>query len=476
LFAGSAFQPHPLDAGVPLSRRFAGQSLLLLMTARERAATLQVSFSRSGEVTMGEARQVGHRVKGDLVSALKTEARACGARWVLVSIGSGWQVQYARRSLRAGGDQDSVAAMLRLREDPALFVPKPSGDCLYAAVDHPHYDRSLVFSVKRREVDALLDDVREAGLELAGVRVGMASLVEAWFHQVGAEAVRGDTLLCDGLGVLQLGFEDGDFFPAADCAGESNWAPRQCANRPGDVAQDIARLWRDNASRACRYVGVPELAPRDAEALSGASPEIVALDACPAVLSGVVRHEFHPELCARRPALSSRVRLACMASLATGLLAWLGVGGLWAATWSVEGEIEQEQVASRMASSMAEDAVARKVRCEELRKEAQGHLDWLRTHPGAQRLLQRLLLACPQDIALERMSAQLDEGGRQLSLEFQLQGTPEAQEHALREIETVLLALGYRIGERNTPAAAHRGSLHRWRLIAPPAFEEGRLS
>ena len=473
LLSGTAFQAHPMDAGVPLAKRFAGKSVILLMTTRERAATLRVEFEKDGRQRLHSPRQIAQRSKGELVSVLRAEARACKAEWVVVSLGSGWQAQYSNRSLRGGVGTEDGQQELLLRNDPGLFLAKPAGDCLYAAVDHPVLDRAVVFSVKRREVESLAEDVREAGLGLAAVRVGMAALLESWFERHGAGACQRDLLVSDGLGVLLVAFERGDFSSPAELGTEAYGAPRQYSNRPGDIAQDIARLNKDNVGRELVYVGPAELEPEESGGRLGGLRGSHRLDPAEAIFAKGVRHEFHPYLELRRAALSPQVRQHFRVACWSGLMAWVLATMAFLYAWNTSMQAEGIREETRV---KANEEIASLKRCAGFAaQKSQGleYLQWLKTHPDAQRLLLRLLEGLHENVALERLSAQVDESGRQMVLEFHLLGSEEGQEGAVRSVEQALLGLGYRIGERNAPVQVHRGTLHRWRLIIPPAFEEG---
>lgn len=150
LLAGSAFSPHPEDVTLPLSERFQGQMILLVIVARDRAACLRVVFSASGPSVSGNPTQIGFRQAGDLSSALKSEAEACGASWVVFSLGTGWHAQVCSRSARGVSVAEPAEGHRLLREQPELFLGKPQPDQVYAIVDHPWLERSIVFGVRRR--------------------------------------------------------------------------------------------------------------------------------------------------------------------------------------------------------------------------------------------------------------------------------------------------------------------------------------
>lgn len=472
LLSGSAFHPHPLDARVPLVQRFSGKSLLLLMTARERAATVRVHISNEGVPSLEGARQIQQRAKGELVSVLKAEARACGASWVVLSLGSGWTAQYSNRSLRGGGAEEEGTSLFSIREEPSLFVPKPAGDCLYTAVDHPFLDRSLVFAIKRREVESLQEDIREAGLGLASVKLGIASLLEAYFGGDAAHACGQDLLLSDGLGVLLLCLEKGDFYTGSMTSGELGSGPRQYSNRPGDIAHDLARLFAENQGRALHFIGPAELDPRqEAQQKQSAEKQGIS-DSSIALFEPCVSHELHPLLEPRRSALPVQCRHYGLGVMLSALLFW----GLGLAAYLGCLSEEQETYGHRLVSKHAELLIQKAAQglqvCEEQGGQARAQLQWLKNHSDAQHLMLALLAGIPEAVALERMAAQVDESGQQMTLEFQFLGAEEAQGAAMREVERALLELGYRIGERNLPVMANKGLLHRWRLIVPPAYEE----
>jgi hypothetical protein len=449
------------------------------LVARERAATLRVRFDATGTAQVSGGRQLGTRQTGELGRLLETEARSCGATWVLVIVSLGWQAEIGRRAARSPEDQTKFERHRIAQEAPELLVAQAHPERVYAAVDHPDLDRSIVFSCKRRELETLVQEVEAAGLGLAGIRLGVASQFEYWLQANVGRALTSDILVSDGMSVLLVNTCDGDFCSPPS---EKEAAPRQASSRPNDAAQDGARFVRDNEGRPCVFLGPEEfmalLVSRD-----GAFPEIQLLrpeeprlhDPALAALSPQVLHDFNPRFQHERPALSPLWRRALVGTGFTVLAMGLCCAAL---AWNA---VDDEAAASR-ASESARATRLRQEQAALLEKEMERDRDralelreWLLSGYHAQSFAYRLLSSVPEDVCLDQVFAKLDESSPQLSLEFTLRGAEEARVRALRGMERCVLSLGFRVGERRSLSAnPSSGYGHRWRLILPTG-QEGAL-
>jgi hypothetical protein len=463
-----------------LKDRFAGKPLLLVMVARERAATLRVSFDRSGNPCLGESRQIVARHPGELGRVLQAEARASGSSWALIVLALGWQAELGLRSARSAPDFRPIDRFLIPAERPELFVSQPRADLAYAVVDHPVLDRSVIFACKRKDLDAVVQEVGSAGLGVAGVRLGVASQVELWLEVAGDKALERDVLVSDGMSVLLLNAKDGDFSaPVQAAAGAGGSPPRQASARPNDVAQDIARFVRDNGMRPLVVIGPAEITStfpnttslQDIDVLRPEEPRLH--DSALASLAAEVRHDLKPGLLEERPAIPAKWRpwtIGYFASLIavvllTAFFLFRACEEERACATATRRQQEAQCRETAALGALAENA-KEKTRACDLR-------DWVASGYHAQSFLHLILRELPEGVSLDRISAQLEGAGPQLSLEFALLGGEELQIAATRAIEKAVLALNCQVGERHTPAPfSGAGLAYRWRLILPA--ETGR--
>lgn len=473
LLTGRIHHPKPGDPCYALGERFRGKALVLAMVAKDRAATLPVFFDGEGRARLGVGRQFLLESGAELSRGLKELAASCGASWVLGIQAMGWRCELGLRSSR-GAEAGTTFAMLRLGlEHPELFVRQVRPDWLYVPVDHPLLDRSLVFSCRRKDLDLIVEATREAGLGLAGLRLGVASQIEAWFAVAGAEALTRDLLVTDGMSVLLLQVRKGDFVvPRSEDAPETEALPRQASSRPKDLLQDLVRFAGDKEGGPLRFLGPPEYldplcqgCPERDITLAGAGGEI-ALDAARAALSTAVRHDLAPREKPERAPLSLSWRpwlraavFALLLCLVT-TLAGLYLLGSYSAGLSA-GETQLAALQQRQAAVQG----TRKAK-EKERLRAQELQEWLASGYHAQVFYCELLGVVPEDVVMERLAARLDEGSAQLSLEFSLLGRAEAQVRAMRAMENKILGRGIRVGERTQLGASGSGACaQRWRLI-----------
>ena len=478
LVNGAAYRPRPSDPTVPLSRRLEGQTVLVLALARDRAATQLVRFESGRSSRIGESRQFAARDRGELVRAVAAEAARANVAWAVVVLTLGWQAQIAPRAARQPGD----AAFDRfrvLRDEPELLVSQPKADFVYAAVDHPTLDRSIVFSCRRKDVDDMLADVAAAGLRVAGVRLGVASQLEHWFNCHRNHALDRDLLVTDGMSVLLVNAFEGDLVAVGHGGREGSPVPRQASARPAEVPRDLARFLRDNGDRPVRYLGPPELldgaivgAELCAQVLKE-SEDATAMDGVVAALSDCVTHDLNPGVHAERSALPGCWRKWVWSALGCELLLLLALGVLtWSALvarWRTDAELRAIRISNDRAAVHRREG--ERMRAE--RTQAEAVRSWIGANYHAQRLLVDVLGSLPPGVALESFSAHLDEGSPQMALEFVLVGGDEAQVATARALEKTVLGLDFQIGERSVPVPAGRGLSYRWRLIMPPMSGEG---
>ena len=483
LATGRAHRVHPGDVTRSLGERFAGETLLLVMLAREKAATVRIGFEADGQARIGETRQVAGRGQGELARVLQAEARATGARWGLAVFALGWQAVLGTRALRPGPEGRPFDRFRLALEQPELLCAQPQADALYTGVDHPTLDRSVVFSLRRREVEDVLQDFRAAGLDVAGVRIGVAAQLEAWLAARGPAAVEHDLLVSDSLSVLLLQVEHGEFRAPTGAAAGMDARPRQASARPNETSADMIRFLRDQARGAVCFLGANELTAVVQAGIAETAIELARApegswqDAVSAVLAPDVRHDLNPDLREERGPLAAAWRKYILAGLATAavLLAIIGVN-LWQivrAEWD-----QQEAVATAARQQQRREHADQALAGLQQERQLAERIRWWAAHNyHAQPLAHNLLRTLPADVGLERLSAHLEESSAQMTLEFTLLGDEAAQVAATRALERAVMERALQIGERHPITPTTRGALHRWRLLLPAGtWEEERGS
>lgn len=480
LLTGKAHRVHPADATRSLGERLAGEALLLVVLAKEKAATVRVRFDAAGTPVVGETRQVANRNQGELARVLQAEARTTGARWGLAVFALGWQAVLGIRSSRPGQEGSAFDRFRLPLEQPELFCAHPQSDALFTCVDHPTLDRSVVFSVKRRDVEEVLQDFRSSGLGVAAIRIGVAAQLEAWFASGPGSPLENDLLVSDSLSALLLQVDNGDFRAPTGTISGADARPRQAAARPGETASDINRFLRDQAHGRVGLLGDTALIAsvlanlQDTQLQLERTPEGPWHDSVSAVLAAGVLHDLNPDLREERAPLSLGWRKTVWVGMVTALAFLLLTGvNCWqvcSAQWQRQ-EAEEEASIQRARTERVEKALsgidAERARAQRLRQ-------WILHNYHAQPLAHELLKKMPSGVGLERLSAHLEEGSAQMTLEFVLNGEEAAQAAATRALERGVIERSLQIGERHPVVQAARGTLHRWRLLLPSGEgEEG---
>jgi hypothetical protein len=456
--------------------RFANRTILAVHVAMEKAATVRVTFDASGVPLLTGIRNVKQRTSAEFCDVLRSEVAATRAHWAVLVLATGWQAAIGHRSARPDpGDKPSGFGRHRLMfETPEVVFPRALVDRVYTAVDHPMLDKSIVFSVRRSEVEDIVADVKRCGLGIAGIKIAVAAQLEVWLARQGEAGLARDILLTDGLSALLLNTEQGDF-TAPRSAVEAD-QPRQSVQRPSAVEEDIVRFVTANAGRPVTFVGPDELCAAVKKQVPSAeiirTPEHPAHDTQNVALAPEVRHELNFELKEVRPALPRswrRLVLGCAAG--TLLLALLAsVNALYAVRVGYDAyRLEREAVAR--AAGTAEDEGAVKEIAAELAA-ASALRGWVARNFHAELFCYRLLKDIPANAVIDKFVVEVKDG--QITLTFVVLGDQVAQLGAHRAIEAGIKDLKYKIGGEELPAgtgAAGRAVQYRMHIIVPDAAE-----
>lgn len=476
LLTGTAHQAHPTDITAPLGVRFAGRTILAVHIALDKAATVRVAFSTDGNPRLSGIRNIKQRNSGELLEVLRTEATATRAEWAVIVLATGWQAVLGQRAARPDPtDAPSRFGRHKLMfESPEVVVPRAQVDRVYTAVDHPVLDKSVVFSVKRRELEALLAEIRKANLEIASVRIAVAAQLELWLVTQGESALARDLLITDGLSALLLNVEAGDFVPPRGAVEAEQ--PRQSVQRPSAIEEDIARFLSSNAGRSVTFIGPEELCvavkKHVAEAEIIRPPVHAGHDTQHVVLLAPVQHELNFEARDVRPALPKSWRNATIGCVAVGLLlgAVAVINALYAARTGYESYRLEREAATRVAESEADAMTLSKIAADFT--DASATRSWVAGNYHAQQFCYRLLKEIPATAALEKLLVEMKDG--QITLEFVVLGDQDAQLGTHRAIENAIKDLKYKIGGEELPvgtAGMARAVQYRMHIIVPDAGE-----
>jgi hypothetical protein len=476
LITGSAHEAHPTDITAPLGVRFAGQSILALHVALDKAATVRVSFDGAGNARLTGIRNIRQRASAELTDVLRAEGAAIHTHWVVVVLATSWQAILGQRAARPDPtDRQSAFARHRLMfESPEVVVPRAQVDRVYTAVDHPVLDKSVVFSVRRREVEELLGEVRRCGLEVAAVRIGVAAQLEAWLAQEGEAGATRDLLISDGLSALLLNTDQGDFvLPHSAVEAEQ---PRQAVQRPSTIEEDITRFVTATPGRAVTFIGPEELCA--AVKKHSGDVEIVrpvghlAHDTQQVTLAALVQHDLNFEAREVRPAIHRKWRRALVVygGLAAALIVVTAVNISYAVRAGYQAFALERQSAQRALELQADTAEIAQMAGE--LGEATALQSWISGNYHAQKFCYRLLRDIPASAALDRVVVEMKDG--QLALTFVVLGDQEIQLAARRAIERAIADLHFKIGGEEQPiatAGSGRAIQYRLHIIVPDAAE-----
>lgn len=477
LLTGTAHEAHPADLGSSPGQRFAGQSVLVVHVALERAATVRVTFDTAGKPCVGGIRNIKQRSTPEFGQTVRAEAAAIQARWAFVVFATGWQALLGQRAARADVHESgpSFARHRLMFETPEAVAPRAQVDRVYTAVDHPTLDRSVVFSLKRSEVETITGELTRCGLGLAGIKIGVAAQLEAWLAAEGEPGLERDLLLTDGLSALLINTEQRDFSPPA-AGGVEAEQPRQSVQRPSAIEEDIARFVAANSGRRLAFVGPEELwsnlrqASADLDVTRAAGGD--AHDSQAAALASSAHHDLNIEAKEVRPPLGRSVRRITLgyAVAVLSLAALAGANAITALRLGVESYRLETEVARCAAASVSHATAIGKLASDY--QDVSRWRNWVSANYHAQRFCARVMREVPAAAALDKLQVEMRDG--QLFLTYVVLGDQDLQLETHRSMERALTELRYKIGGEELPTLTSAGSRavqYRLHLIAPDAAD-----
>lgn len=476
LLTGTAHDAHPTDLTSSLGRRFAGRSILALHIALEKAATVRVAYDPTGNPRLTCVRNIRQRGSSEFQEVLRGEAAAIKTQWAVVVLATGWQATIGHRAARPEpGDVSSKFFRHKLLFDtPEVVVPKAQIDRIYTAIDHPVLDKSIAFSVRRRDLEAIIADVRKCGLEIAAIRIAVAAQLETWLSSEGENGLRRDLLLSDGISALLLNVEQGDFVPPRGAIEAEH--PRQSVQRPAAIEADIVRFIGANARRSVTFIGPEDLCAAVKRQAEGTEiirpPGMAAHDVHQVAILAAVRHDLNFEAREVRPPVPRAWRkfVLTYAALVSMLTALAIANMIYAARVGLAAYRLERQTAERTAQTDNDARAAARMAAEFV--DANATRAWVAANYHAQQFCYRVLKDIPVDAAVDRVTVEVRDG--QITLTFVVLGDEATQLETHRAIERAIKDLKFKIGGEELPVGAIGGGKtvqYRMHIIVPDAGE-----
>ena len=174
LALGRAFVPDPLDSAVPLALRFSRRHLVAVTMFKDGFEALAVTFS-GGVPSFGAPESFTHGPEDADAAFLRAFADKHKAKDCLINLTTGYTAVLSSRTRRPENDEEAIQLM---RDNPErLLGEPPAHGCRPSLAFHPTHNFAVVFSHKDHEVNAAVSLASRAGLGLARLQCGMASLL-----------------------------------------------------------------------------------------------------------------------------------------------------------------------------------------------------------------------------------------------------------------------------------------------------------
>ncbi len=476
LLTGSAHEAHRTDVTAPLGVRFRGQTILAIHVALDKAATVRVTFDRDGKPKLTGIRNIKQRGTAEFGETLRSEVAATKARWAIIVMATGWQAVLGQRAARPESNEvASPFSRHRLMfESPEIVVPRAQVDRVYTAIDHPVLDKSVVFSLRRREVEEIAAEAHKSGLGVAAVRIAVAAQLELWLATQGETGLARDVLLTDGLSALLLNIDQGDFVPPRGAVEAEQ--PRQAVQRPSAIEEDIARFIHANAGRSVTFIGPEELCSAvkketpDAEIVR--PPAHAAHDTQHVAVAPQIVHDLNFEAKEVRPALPRSWRRAIVGCgvVAATLAIVATVNIVYAVRTGYESYRLEKEAAQRAIENEQDANTLARIGNDFV--EASALRSWVAANYHAQQFCYRLLKEIPSNAALDKVAVELKDG--QITLTFVVIGDQDTQLGTHRAVEQSIKDLKFKIGGEELPVGAAgvaRAIQYRMHIIVPDAGE-----
>jgi len=468
LLNGRAYAPHAGDAALSLGRRFEGESVVVIGGGGTAIGwTQQIEFDRTGTAKFSRPRSASFK-RGSPEWREHLAQNALVSGWAVLLIEQQWQATASPVS-GASFSASAVEQMLRVREAIADFGDdRLSEDAVRVAIDHPTMDGSIVAGVRAAIIDSLEREAMEAGFQIAGIRIAAIAILEKFLTQLQRQRLSPNRSLVvfDGQTALLVGIKDSAF-------DQNEGGVSYLVNRP--VGEVHTQIFKRAAAHFTKEKDGAMLILGQRFAWETLKTEALNIDfqsseSIEAVIDDMVRHDLRSDLQEMRSALPRKLRTFIWAGVAiTGLSLAVSACQIFSAI-SLEEKITAHRLEAfhyRNSENAADQHGADLQReLDDIRRCS----EWVQRNYHAQQLVQELLNAVPNEVALDGLHVQAMEGLSQAKLKFTLYGAEEAQRAGLREMEARLYHLGYEIGRRDDPVAAsgrRGGVIYAWDVILP---------
>jgi len=451
LALGRAFTPDPLDAAVPLARRFRQRPLVAATLYKDGIEAVALSFI-DGLPVFGPAEFSPAGGEDADAAFLRSFAERHKAVDCLLSLGVGYTAVLSGRTRRPESDEE---ALLLMRDNPERLLGEPSAQgCRHSIAYHPTHNFAVVFAHRESEINAALALAAKAELGLARLQCGVASLLihvlDHHWPEVGTEA---EFLLVDRASLFHLPVAEGGFGrPLFDVGLKEAALQQALGERIGRLKPagrvllvdgsglGVAKMIRD------RWPGAVVVAPMQDQA----RPYLAACAGDRPRLG----YDLYPAERAVRPFAPARLRLVTFSfwgalAASVAFIGYNTVQGARAERLAANFRDEAQLFTSGQAhqSELIQDIDARQ-------KTAAAIRDWLVISPPTQSLLialtKEIEAAAAQGLSENKPVAQVDslsltlqEGQPQMRMVLVILGDASAANRIFQRISALFGRLGY---------------------------------
>lgn len=466
LLTGKACKPHPRDGALPLGKRFAGQTIVVIGGFGSKGLWSQrVKFAGGQPQLVGERSLVMPRDSAEWGSHLSGEAQQTSG-WAVLLVEQQWKAASALSSGASTG-RNRVEQMLQVRERTSQFGGDIiERDAIRVAIDHPEMDTSIVVGIRESLLNQWTRETVEHGLQIAAIRVASVAYLEQYLATLLVEhrPLERSVVATDGQSALTVGVDNHAFDTTEGGVG-------YVVNRVADLGVRVLEKIT-NAEKKKTWAGKVDLfGPAELWALPGVDVrQNPAVEPAMIVVDNAVMHDFRLDLQETRSALPRFWQPAFFGALLLCVASIVGI------CWQVKSGLDLVSrigAVSAETQSHEEAKLTARAAIDSLLKEEKSARQlgtWVENNYHAQALVHAFLQMIPANVSLDSFEITATEGSPQLKLKFGMAGTEDALAVTTRAIEARLYEMKYEIAQRDDPIAATQrrgGVIYSWVLITP---------
>lgn len=450
LALGRAFTPDSQDSMVPLAKRFAHRPLIAVTIYKDGIEAVAVTFS-GGAAQFG-AHEFSNATGEDAdASFLRAFAAKHKAKDCVINLTTGYTAVQSSRTRRADSAEE---ALMLMRDNPERLLGEPAAHgCRHSIAYHPTHSFAVVFAHKESDIALAVGLAGRAGLGLARLQCGMASLLIHLIAKHWAQLIpESELLFVDRGSLFYLTASETNLGRPLFDVGLKEVALKQAiAERVGKLRQggkvilvdssglDVAAMIRERGQITLVTPLGEEVQPQ-LRAVCSDDPQL--------------GYELFPAEREVRPFASGRLRVVPIIFWASAAAAIVIVGSN---TWREAQASRQSAAISTQIALLDKAKQHRQDTINEIKareKTAESMCDWLLISPPTQPLLLQItseVEAATQDglkenrpvAQMDSLSLSMQEGQPQIRVVVVLLGEASAANRVFQRISALFSRLGY---------------------------------